>query len=44
VFLEYNYADFGTNGVSIIVPTVGTFSGNVKTNANIVLTGVNWRF
>ena len=44
VFLEYNYADFGTNGVSISVPAVGTFSGNVKTNANIVLTGVNWRF
>ena len=44
VFLEYNYADFGTNGVSISVPAVGTFSGNVETNAHIVLTGVNWRF
>ena len=49
VFLEYNYADFGTNGVSISVPPTGTFSGgtfsgNVKTNASIVLTGVNWRF
>ncbi len=44
VFLEYNYADFGNNGVSITVPAVGTFSGNVKTNANMVLTGVNYRF
>ena len=44
VFLEYNYADFGSNGVSISVPAVGTFSGKVETNAHIVLTGVNWRF
>jgi hypothetical protein len=44
VFLEYNYADFGNNPVSIPVAGVGTFSGNVKTNANMVLTGVNWRF
>jgi outer membrane immunogenic protein len=44
VFLEYNYADFGTNGVQIPVTGVGTFTGNVKTNANMVLTGVNWRF
>jgi outer membrane immunogenic protein len=44
VFLEYNYADFGTNGVQIPVTGVGTFVGNVKTNANMVLTGINWRF
>jgi outer membrane immunogenic protein len=44
VFLEYNYADFGNNGVQIPVTGVGVFSGNVKTNASIVLTGVNWRF
>jgi len=44
VFLEYNYADFGNNGVQIPVAGVGIFSGNVKTNANMVLTGVNWRF
>jgi outer membrane immunogenic protein len=44
VFLEYNYADFGTNPVSIPVAGVGSFSGNVKTDAQLVLTGVNWRF
>ena len=46
VFLEYNYADFGTHGVTIPVPAIasGGFSGNVKTNANMVLTGMNWRF
>jgi outer membrane immunogenic protein len=44
VFLEYNFADFGTNGVTFVVPAVGTFSGNVKTDAHMVLTGVNWRF
>jgi len=43
-FLEYNYADFGNNGVQVSVAGVGTFSGNVKTNAHMVLTGVNWRF
>jgi len=43
-FLEYNYADFGNNGVQIPVAGVGIFSGNVKTNANMVLTGVNYRF
>ena len=38
-------ADFGTHGVTIIVPaTASGFSGNVKTNANMVLTGMNWRF
>jgi outer membrane immunogenic protein len=44
VFLEYNYADFGTNPVSIAVSGVGNFSGNVNTNAHMLLTGVNWRF
>jgi outer membrane immunogenic protein len=44
VFIEYNYADFGTNTANFIVPGVGTFTGNAKTNAQMVLTGVNWRF
>lgn len=44
VFLEYNYADFGSNAVNIAVPAAGTFTGNVKTEAQMVLTGVNWRF
>jgi outer membrane immunogenic protein len=43
-FVEYDYANFGNNGVQIPVAGVGTFSGNVKTDAHMVLTGVNWRF
>jgi outer membrane immunogenic protein len=44
VFLEYNYANFGTNTVNFTVPAVGTFTGSVKTDAQMVLGGVNWRF
>lgn len=44
VFLEYNYANFGTNTVNFTVPAVGTFTGSVKTDAQMVLAGVNWRF
>ena len=44
VFLEYNYADFGSNLVSIPVAGVGTFSGSVNTDLHMVLTGVNWQF
>jgi len=43
-FIEYNYANFGSNTVSIPVPAVGTFTGNAKSDAQMVLAGVNWRF
>jgi outer membrane immunogenic protein len=39
-FAEWNYADFGTNGVTI----PAGFSGNVSTKASLVLFGVNYRF
>jgi outer membrane immunogenic protein len=44
VFLEYKYANFGTNTANIVVPTVGLYTGSTKTNEQTISGGVNFRF
>ena len=44
VFLEYKYANFGTNTANIVVPTVGLYTGSTKTNVQTISGGVNFRF
>ena len=44
VFLEYKYANFGTNTANIVVPTVGLYTGSNKTNEQTISGGVNFRF
>ena len=41
-FVEYNHADFGTNGGSCNC-VLGPVALNAKSNADLVLFGVNWR-
>ena len=41
-FVEYNHADFGTNGGSCNC-VLGPIALNAKSNADLVLFGVNWR-
>jgi outer membrane immunogenic protein len=45
VFAEYNYLDFGTQGVTF-TPLVGgaTFPINIKENINSFMVGINYRF
>ena len=44
VFLEYKYANFGTNTANIVVPAVGLYTGSTKTNEQTISGGVNFRF
>ena len=41
-FVEYNHADFGTNGGTCNC-VLGPVALNAKSNADLVLFGVNWR-
>ena len=43
VFLEYNHADFGTNGGTFVSPVLGPIAVNAKSNADLFLVGFNWR-
>jgi opacity protein-like surface antigen len=43
-FLEYKYANFGTNTANIVVPAVGLYAGSTKTNVQTISVGVNFRF
>ena len=42
-FVEYNHADFGTNGGTFNSAVLGPVALNAKSNADLVLFGVNWR-
>jgi outer membrane immunogenic protein len=43
VFLEYKYADFGTNSANIVVPGE-LYRGSGRTNVQTISGGVNFRF
>ena len=42
-FVEYNHADFGTTSGTFNSPFLGPVALNAKSNADLVLFGVNWR-
>jgi len=42
-FVEYNHADFGSNGGTFNSALLGPVALNAKSNADLVLFGVNWR-
>jgi outer membrane immunogenic protein len=43
VFVEYNHADFGSYGGTFNSAVLGPVALNAKSNADLVLFGVNWR-
>lgn len=43
VFLEYDYADFGTKTAVFTDPVLGPVSVSAKANAQLFLVGLNWR-
>jgi outer membrane immunogenic protein len=43
VFLEYDHADFGTRSASFNTVAFGPVTASAKSNADLLLVGVNWR-
>lgn len=43
VFLEYNYADFGSRSATFTTPAFVTDTVTAKSNAQLLLIGLNWR-
>ena len=43
VFVEYDYADFGSRSVTVVNPVLGTDTISAKSNVQMLLIGLNWR-
>lgn len=43
VFLEYDYADFGSRSVTVLSPAFVPDTITAKSNVKILLIGLNWR-
>jgi outer membrane immunogenic protein len=43
-FVEYDYAEFGSRTVAFTSPVLGTLTASAKSNTQLFLVGVNWRF